>query len=49
MLNNYVIKVINDDIKYQRIEQLKRDLIKAAQKADKAKWAMLSKQKDSEK
>ena len=34
-------KVIAADILYQRNEQLKRDLIKKAQEADKAKWASL--------
>lgn len=37
-------KVIAADILYQRNEQLKRDLIKKAQEADKAKWARLDEQ-----
>ena len=37
-------KVIAADILYQRSEQLKRDLIKKAQEADKAKWARLQEQ-----
>ena len=34
-------KVIVEDILYQLNEQLKRDLIKKAQEADRAKWARL--------
>ena len=34
-------KLIAADILYQRNEQLKRDLIKKAHEADRAKWARL--------
>lgn len=41
MLSENAFELINADILYQRNEQLKRDLIKKAQEADKAKWARL--------
>ena len=42
MLTNTVLKLIADDAKYQQAEQNKRNLIKAAHEADRAKWARLS-------
>ena len=45
MLTDAVLKLIADDIKYQQAEQNKRNLIKAAQEADRAKWARLSEDK----
>lgn len=41
MLTDTILKLIADDAKYQQAEQNKRNLIKAAHEADKAKWARL--------
>jgi len=43
MLTDAVLKLIADDAKCQQAEQNKRNLIKAAHEADKAKWAELQK------
>jgi len=45
MLTDEILKLIADDIKYQQAEQNKRNLIKAAHEADRAKWARLSEDK----
>ena len=41
MITDATLKLIADDAKYQQAEQNKRNLIKAAHEADKAKWARL--------
>ena len=41
MITDATLKLIADDAKYQQAEQNKRNLIKASQEADKAKWARL--------
>lgn len=45
MLTDNILKLIADDAKYQQAEQIKRNLIKAAQEADMAKWARLAEDK----
>ena len=44
MFSENTFKVIAADILYHRNEQLKRDLIKKAHEADRAKWARLDEQ-----
>ena len=45
MFSENTFELIAADILYQRNEQLKRDLIKKAHEADRAKWARLSEDK----